>query len=205
MKEEQKIKISNKLKGIKRPPFSKQHRDNLSKSHLGKKLSEEHKLNISRGNLGRIVSPETRAKIGKSNSIALLGRKLPIRQIEKMKGRRNSIKTEFKKGFKPWNSGTSTPEKKAISRRNAILKNKYNINIEIYNEMLKNQGYKCCICGGREEKKSSSGGICNLHIDHDHKTGKVRGLLCHKCNAGIGMFRENIETMEKAIKYLKSF
>ncbi len=42
-----------------------------------------------------------------------------------------------------------------------------------------------------------------LHVDHNHKTGKVRGLLCYNCNNGIGRFKEDIETLEKAIEYLK--
>ena len=52
----------------------------------------------------------------------------------------------------------------------------------------------CGICGRNDVK---------LHVDHDHETGKVRSLLCHTCNAGIGMFKENIETLELAIKYLR--
>jgi len=51
----------------------------------------------------------------------------------------------------------------------------------------------CEICGSTEK----------LHIDHDHDTGKYRGILCHHCNVGIGMFDENINKMEKGIKYIK--
>lgn len=51
----------------------------------------------------------------------------------------------------------------------------------------------CRICGSSKR----------LHIDHDHTTGKVRGLLCHYCNIGIGMFKDKQELLEKAIQYLK--
>ena len=61
--------------------------------------------------------------------------------------------------------------------------------------MLKSQKSRCLIC-----KK-----IDKLVIDHCHKTGKVRGLLCHCCNAGIGMFEDNIEILDKAKEYLKIY
>jgi hypothetical protein len=51
----------------------------------------------------------------------------------------------------------------------------------------------CTICG-KEER---------LVVDHDHETGKVRGLLCNHCNRGLGHFRDNIEFLEDAIKYLR--
>jgi hypothetical protein len=53
----------------------------------------------------------------------------------------------------------------------------------------------CAICGSRVEGKE-------LHLDHDHVNGKTRGLLCHHCNLGLGMFRDNQKFMQSAIKYL---
>ena len=43
----------------------------------------------------------------------------------------------------------------------------------------------------------------SLHIDHDHKTGKVRGLLCHGCNTAIGLMKDDVNILTKAIEYLK--
>ena len=54
---------------------------------------------------------------------------------------------------------------------------------------------KCLLCGSEN----------NLHIDHCHKTSRFRGLLCGNCNTGLGMFKENIETMQKAINYINYF
>lgn len=51
--------------------------------------------------------------------------------------------------------------------------------------------------------KQGGKGRDRVCIDHDHETGKVRGLLCFFCNAGLGMFEERIETMERAIRYLR--
>lgn len=59
------------------------------------------------------------------------------------------------------------------------------------------QNFKCPIC---ERHETEVGRI--MVVDHCHKTGKVRGLLCHLCNVGIGNLQENIDTLQKAINYL---
>ena len=56
----------------------------------------------------------------------------------------------------------------------------------------------CAICGTSQDDLGYT-----LEIDYDQNTGKVRGLLCKKCNLGIGMFGENVENIEKAIRYLE--
>jgi hypothetical protein len=83
------------------------------------------------------------------------------------------------------------------SLRNANFKKKYNITLEEYNVKLKNQNHKCYICGLDEIDNKQK-----LAVDHDHTTGKVRDLLCSKCNTGLGMFKENIDVLSKAISYL---
>jgi len=77
---------------------------------------------------------------------------------------------------------------------------------EVYKELFEKQGNVCAICGNPETRKapnSKGKKISNLSIDHNHKTGEVRGLLCHRCNAGLGQFRENVEFLLKAVEYLK--
>ena len=83
------------------------------------------------------------------------------------------------------------------SRRNTNLKNNYNITINDYDQILESQNYVCKIC-----KTNSPGGQGRFHVDHDHKTGKVRGLLCDLCNHGLGNFKDSISTLSKAIQYL---
>jgi hypothetical protein len=78
------------------------------------------------------------------------------------------------------------------------LLRKYNISLEQYKKMLKDQHNKCLLCQTKDEDTTSK----FLVVDHCHKTGKVRGLLCNPCNTGIGLFKENIEVLEKTIKYL---
>lgn len=71
-----------------------------------------------------------------------------------------------------------------------------------YNEMFEKQNGVCAICKGKETR-NRDGVVYRLHIDHDHESGTVRGLLCHHCNAGIGHFRDNVEFMLEAIQYLR--
>jgi len=81
--------------------------------------------------------------------------------------------------------------------KNIFLRNRYNITLEDFNEMLKNQNNTCAIC------KKDKQGERDFHIDHCHTTGKVRGILCYKCNSSIGLLNDNIETLKEAIKYLE--
>lgn len=81
--------------------------------------------------------------------------------------------------------------------RNRDLKWKFGITIEEYEIMLDAQGNRCAICGGYQVIKGD-----NLYVDHDHITGRIRGLLCHYCNVGIGMLKDNPQILQNAIDYL---
>lgn len=80
-------------------------------------------------------------------------------------------------------------------------KRHYGITRDDYDQMLSDQGGVCAICG-RPETKISRGALCHLSVDHDHVTGKIRGLLCSACNIGIGAFHDDTEIMARAIRYL---
>ena len=73
------------------------------------------------------------------------------------------------------------------------LRDKYGISMPQFLEMLNNQNHKCGIC---------QDDFIEACVDHDHSTGEVRGLLCHKCNAGIGAFQDNPDTLRKALNWL---
>jgi hypothetical protein len=79
-----------------------------------------------------------------------------------------------------------------------LLKLRYNITPEDYKELFDIQEGKCAICGTHQNDLKQ-----NLCVDHNHKTGAIRGLLCGKCNRGIGNLNDNIITLENAINYLK--
>jgi len=72
----------------------------------------------------------------------------------------------------------------------------YGITKDQYDSLLKSQSNGCKICGNNNENNRA------LAIDHCHKTGKIRGLLCGNCNRGLGQFKDNKELLSKAIKYL---
>ena len=75
------------------------------------------------------------------------------------------------------------------------MQREYGISSEERDNLAKSQDWKCAICKWPE-------GDGRLHVDHDHFTGKVRGLLCGKCNRGIGMFSDNPLILAEAISYL---
>lgn len=65
---------------------------------------------------------------------------------------------------------------------------------ETKERLLEEQDHKCAVCAKDIDRRA--------HLDHDHKTGKVRGLLCRGCNLGLGHFEDNVEALAGAIKYL---
>ena len=82
------------------------------------------------------------------------------------------------------------------------LSTRYGITIEDYRVMQENQNGKCSICNKEQTRLNRNNKPIRLAVDHDHKTGRIRGLLCYKCNSGIGYFNDNIELLSKPINYL---
>jgi hypothetical protein len=89
-----------------------------------------------------------------------------------------------------------------FSKRNNLKK--YGLTVEDYYEMLRVQNYACYICKLPETTINSKyKKLHDLGVDHCHKTNKVRGLLCQKCNRGLGYFNDSIEILKSAIIYLQ--
>lgn len=86
--------------------------------------------------------------------------------------------------------------------RNRDLKRKYGININKYNLMLAKQDNKCAICS-QSEIRTIKGTISSLAVDHCHKTGKIRQLLCARCNTVLGHTNDSIDILKRAISYLE--
>lgn len=82
------------------------------------------------------------------------------------------------------------------AKRESRLKKKYGITIDDYEAMLRKQNGCCAICERKPGKRS-------LHVDHCHDTGRVRGLLCFRCNFGLSWFNEDQELLRKAARYVK--
>ncbi len=75
----------------------------------------------------------------------------------------------------------------------------YGLTVEDHAAMVERQGNRCAIC-----KTEHRGRGKRLHVDHDHETGRVRGLLCGPCNVSLGGFRDDPKLLRSALKYLKS-
>ena len=86
------------------------------------------------------------------------------------------------------------PEK---TRNKNLLRN-FGITAEEYDTILHEQDFKCAICDIHQKHCDK-----RLAVDHNHETGNIRALLCHHCNTGIGLFKENTEFLATAIKYLE--
>lgn len=85
--------------------------------------------------------------------------------------------------------------------RRSILKKRYGITPEDYDRMLAEQGGRCAVC--RTNKPRNGRGDKVFDVDHDHATGKVRGLLCRKCNVTTGVLEKNRQLIAKIETYLK--
>lgn len=92
-------------------------------------------------------------------------------------------------------------EKVRIARRRRLLKRNYNMSLETYNALFSSQGGQCAIC--RKPLVKNTKNNAPTHVDHNHVTGEVRGILCTQCNSGLGHFKDKIEVMRLAIKYLE--
>lgn len=94
----------------------------------------------------------------------------------------------------------------AAINRKSNLKRRYGITPEEFDRMLARQKGLCAICGTDKPKGErntyGAGPGTGWRIDHDHDSGKLRGILCHRCNAGLGLFEDKTTVLQKAIIYL---
>lgn len=80
----------------------------------------------------------------------------------------------------------------------------YGLSFEEYRELVVLQNNRCAICGLREKRKNyRTGKVQNLSVDHNHKTGKVRELLCSNCNRALGLLKESEELLLRVIAYIR--
>lgn len=86
-----------------------------------------------------------------------------------------------------------------VKRNKYRFPKEYGISYDDVIELTKAQEYKCAICGTHEKEVVRE----KLFVDHCHTSGKVRGMLCSKCNTMLGMANDNINILASAISYLK--
>ena len=91
------------------------------------------------------------------------------------------------------------PEERKRYNKTYQLKSLYGLTIEEYGVLKASQKSSCAICQQRLDESFGT------HVDHCHETKTVRGILCRKCNLGLGHFRDNIGFLKSAVRYLKKY
>lgn len=111
------------------------------------------------------------------------------------RGLQSNCKACFKELHADWYKKNAQKESKRSkeSQRPRHLMRKYGMDEWKYAELYVEQGAGCAICREFQE---------TLYVDHDHKTGKIRGLLCRKCNFGLGLFGDSVDKLLRAVNYL---
>jgi hypothetical protein len=93
------------------------------------------------------------------------------------------------------------PERAVANKRKFNLAKNYGLTVAEYDALLRQQGGVCAICGS-SERMQRQGSLMRMPVDHCHKTGAVRGILCQACNRGLGFFRDDTVVMRRALSYL---
>lgn len=91
---------------------------------------------------------------------------------------------------------TDNPAQHKKLERKSYLKKRWGLSVDEYQKMSEAQDHRCAICRQPESENRS------MAVDHDHSTGKIRGLLCRPCNTSLAQF-ENTDSLQRAVEYLK--
>ena len=114
-------------------------------------------------------------------------------------GRFNFCKLCHGIGTRKWRA--EHPEKTKKYARKHFIRNRYGLEPLWHLSLLREHDFKCAICGATQSDASKA----ELSIDHDHETGKIRGVLCGNCNNGLGRFKDDIDLLRKAVSYLEKY
>ncbi|MCI0564226.1 MAG: endonuclease VII domain-containing protein [Nitrososphaera sp.] len=91
-----------------------------------------------------------------------------------------------------------------LNKRRAVVA-RHGITLEDYNKLWDLQNGVCAICRQPETAKRNGSAVSHLAVDHDHRTGRIRSLLCDRCNRALGTVNDNIELLKQLIQYLENF
>ena len=117
-------------------------------------------------------------------------------QKEYYKEYRKKNEEKLKANNKKWREANK--EKDVLTMFKARLKRKYDLTIEEYDALLEAQNNCCKVCGTHATNNLKG----KLYVDHCHTTGKVRGMLCMKCNSALGLLNDDKELIQKLLDYL---
>jgi hypothetical protein len=113
--------------------------------------------------------------------------------------KRRQARAYYRKHKHQWkeykNRQRANPQRYKALRRKWHLWEAFGLREDDFNALLKKQSDRCAICGASFNERVPT-------VDHDHSTEKVRGLLCGKCNSGLGMFGDNKELLSATLAYL---
>lgn len=127
--------------------------------------------------------------------------------LNRQKEKYHSMTAEQKVAYREIQKASFLKRERSSRQRDRIkrITRLYNLLPDDYFDMVQEQENKCAICGNQETRLTKLGDTRPLSVDHDHTTGKVRRLLCNRCNAMLGYSRENPEILESAADYLRYF
>lgn len=113
----------------------------------------------------------------------------------RLRERRAADPEKFRAKSRAWYA--EHKEERIAARRVNHLAEKYGLTPLQVEKMIRKQKGKCAIC-----KQPPTGRWKTLHVDHDHETGKVRGMLCYRCNLALGQFKDSLDLVKSAAAYL---
>src|SRR5579872_783770 len=109
--------------------------------------------------------------------------------------------SEYRRGY---GSCRNCLKRTTNEKRDENYRKNYDFSLEQYNEMFKAQGGRCASCRRKETRLDSrTKMVKNLSVDHDHKTGRIRGLLCSGCNTALGLLEESQARTKALLGYMK--
>jgi hypothetical protein len=132
-------------------------------------------------------------------------KKYALEHKEQIKQRQHKWYKRNKRHHREWSKQYYLNNKRRLLKlsRKQRLKT-FNLSINDYNTLMREQNYVCAICKQKETLKKTNGNSARrLSIDHNHKSKKVRGLLCNRCNVILGKIDDNIILLKSMIKYLQ--
>ena len=143
-------------------------------------------------------------KISRRNAARYQKNKEKLKEVNRLKYLKSrerilEIKRRHRELHRDEYNAKARAKRRMFGNRWDYLKRRFGITKAQYDGMLLAQKGTCAICGQFEKKNR------RLSVDHCHKTGKVRGLLCLVCNSALGKFRDDIQTLVKAQEYLKRY
>ena len=99
---------------------------------------------------------------------------------------------------------TENKERAHLSQRQRNLKHKYGVDLDWYTKKFEEQNNSCAICESTINKTTGAREFWNFSVDHCHKTGKVRGILCNNCNRALGLLMDSPTLLRKAANYVET-